>query len=431
MNRKISIFSLILCVVFTAVLVFMTTFTVLTNDFKDRLAKAYEEETLLGNESDMPDTELSDGEKSVYEQKLSQLVQMFEDYAYYDLDTDAVISGMLDGFAYGTGDKYAEYYTAEDFSLFTAESNGEMQGIGVNIIFNSEYNAVEIINVMPNSPALEAGLLPGDLIVSVGIGENAESVAAIGYTMAVSKLQGLAGTTCEFVAVRDENFDKPMEFSIERKKVIVQSVTYHIYDGDSTVGIIRISEFDKATPAQFFAAIEDLTSKGVEKFVFDVRNNPGGDLGAICEILDFLLPEGPIIRMRDKSGNESVIYSIAEEEGEAFNSPVAVLCNGNSASAAELFTSALMDYKKATTVGTVTFGKGSVQTIYSLPDGGGVKMTTKMYFPPFSDGYDGIGITPNIVVEMADEFKNVSLYKISDADDTQLQRAIDFLNENN
>ncbi len=431
MNRKISIFSLVLCVIFTAIIVFMTTFTVLTNDFKDKLSEAYGEETLQGNQSDLPLADDNGKGKSIYEQKLSELINMFESYAYYDLDEDAVMSGMLDGFAYGTGDKYAEYYTEEEFSLFTADSNGEMQGIGVNIIFNAEYNAVEIINVMPNSPALEAGLLPGDLIVSVGLGESAESVAAIGYTMAVSKLQGLAGTTCEFTAVRNENFDDPMEFSIERKKVTVQSVTYHVYEGDGSIGIIEISEFDKATPAQFFAAVEDLTSKGVNKFVFDVRNNPGGDLGAICEILDFLLPEGPIIRMRDKSGQESVIYSVAEDEAEAFDLPVAVLCNENSASAAELFTSALMDYDKATTVGAVTYGKGSVQTIYSLPDGSGIKMTTKMYFPPFSDGYDGVGITPDIVVEMAEEFKNVSLYKVSDADDTQLQRAIEFLIENN
>lgn len=426
MKTRISIITLVLCIIVTAVAVFMTTYTVLTDNYREELAKAYAEETVVGEELP-PVTDEVSVEKSIYEEKLSSVLGYFESRAYYDLDTEAVIEGMLDGVAYGTGDRYAEYYTAEEYESFTAESNGEMQGIGVNIIYNADFGAVEIINVMPNSPALEAGLLPGDLVISVGLGENAESVAEIGYTMAVSKLQGLAGTKCEFTAVRNENFDEPMEFSIERRQVTVQTVTHHLYEGDKSIGIIEISQFDKVTPTQFFTALDDLQAKGVTKFIFDVRNNPGGDLTAICEILDFLVPAGPIIRMRDKAGNESVI----ESEGSEYNAPMVVLCNGSSASAAELFTSALMDYEKATVIGTTTYGKGSVQTIFSLPDGGGIKMTTRMYFPPFSDGYDGVGITPDIEVEMAEEFKNVSLYKISDADDTQLQRAIKYLNENN
>lgn len=403
----------------------MTTYTVLTDSYRALLADAYEQITVLGEQS--PDNAGEDtAEKSVYEEKLATLVGMFEKYAYYDLDTEAVLTGMLDGFAYGTGDKYAEYYTAEEYSLFTEESRGEMQGIGVKIIFNADYNAIEIINVMPDSPALEAGLLPGDLIISVGLGEDEETVAEIGYTPAVAKLQGLAGTICEFTVIREPDINERLEFSIERRQVTVQTVTYHLYEDDPTIGIIEISEFDKITPTQFFAAIEDMQTQGAEKFVFDVRNNPGGDLDAICEILDFIVPAGPIIRMKDKAGNEIAIES---EESE-FNAPMAVLCNGNSASAAELFTSALMDYEKAVIIGTTTYGKGSVQTVYSLPDGGGIKMTTKMYFPPFSEGYNGIGITPDIRIEMAEEFKNVSLYKVSDADDTQLQRAIQYLNEN-
>lgn len=426
LNKKISLLTLVLCVILTAAAVFMSTYTILTDDYREKLAEAYATETVKGDEE--PDL-ISDGEteKSIYEEKVAIIESMFEQHSYYDLDEDAVISGMLDGFAYGTGDKYAEYYSPEEYAMFTEESNGEMQGIGINIIFNAEYNAIEVINVMPDSPALEAGLLPGDLIIYVGIGEDAVSIAELGYTPAVAKLQGLAGTMCEFSAVRGENFNEILEFSIERRQVTVQTVTYHIYEADKSIGIIRISEFDKLTPTQFFAAIDDLQANGVTKFVFDVRNNPGGDLGAICSILDFLVPEGPIIRMKDKAGNESVIESLESE----FNALMAVLCNGNSASAAELFTSALMDYDKATVIGTTTYGKGSVQTIYSFPDGAGIKMTTKMYFPPFSDGYDGIGITPDIEVEMAEEFKNVSLYKISDADDTQLQRAIQYLNENN
>ncbi|MBQ8207986.1 MAG: hypothetical protein IJZ89_04535 [Clostridia bacterium] len=426
MNKKISVITLLFCVIAVALVVFMSTYTILTDTYRARLAEAYAEDTVSGDEAPKNPL-LNNSDSGFYNEKVATLESMFNLYSYYDLDTEAVLNGMLDGFAYGTGDRYAEYYTAEEYALFTQESNGEMQGIGINIIFNADYNAIEVINVMPDSPALEAGVLPGDLIITVGIGEEAQDVAELGYTPAVAKLQGLAGTLCEFTAVRGDNYEETIDFSIERRQVTIQTVTSHIYDADKTIGIIRISEFDKITPTQFFEALDSLMAQGATKFIFDVRNNPGGDLGAICEILDFLVPEGPIIRMKDKAGNESIIKS----GGEEFNAPMAVLCNGSSASAAELFTSTLMDYEKAVIVGTTTFGKGSVQTIYSLPDGGGIKMTTKMYFPPFSEGYDGIGIVPDIKIEMAEEFKNVNLYKISDADDTQLQRAIQYLNETN
>lgn len=425
MNKKISVVTLLFCVISVSFVVFMSTYTILTDSYREKLAEAYEELTVKGDEN--AENQVEDTESKFYDERLDPVVSMFSMYSYYDLNTDDIVTGMLDGFAYGTGDRYAEYYTAEEYALFTEESNGEMQGVGVNIIFNADYNAIEIINVMKDSPAMESGVLPGDLIIAVGSGEDAQSVADLGYTPAVALLQGLAGTLCEFTVVRGENYEETVVFSIERRKVTVETVECHIYEKDNTIGIIEISEFDKITPTQFFEAMDALMAQGAKKFIFDVRNNPGGDLTAICEILDFILPEGPIIRMKDKAGNESVISS----GGEEFDAPMAVLCNGNSASAAELFTSAMMDYEKAVVVGTTTYGKGSVQTIYSLPDGGGVKMTTRMYFPPFSEGYDGIGITPDIQVEMPEELKNVNLYKVSDADDVQLQRAIQYLNENN
>ena len=359
------------------------------------------------------------------DEKLEIIKSIFTLYSYYDLEDDALMNGALKGLAQGTGDRYAEYYTEDEFSAMMDDSNGDMQGIGISVIHNTDYNVIEIINVFPGSPALEAGLEPGDLITYVGIGENATPVEELGYTNAVMALQGTAGTFCEFTVNYGDNYAQIKEYSIERGFVKEQTVTHRICETDKTVGIIKILEFDATTPDQFLTAIDDLKANGAEKLIFDVRYNPGGNLTSICEILDFLVPEGPIIRIRDKDGNEETVDS---DESE-FNMPMAVLCNGSTASAAELFTSALMDYDKAVSVGNVTYGKGSMQTTIPLTDGSGVKLTTKMYFPPFSEGYDGIGITPDIEIDMDESTEGISIYKITDAQDTQIQRAIRYFNE--
>jgi len=424
LNKKISLLTLVLSIILAMLAVFMLTYVLVTDFYREKLAEAYAEDTTIEND---PTLDSSAASSSFYTEKLAALEQVFDIYSYFDFDEKSVLDGILKGFTEGTGDVYAEYYTEEEFALFREDSNGEMQGIGINIIYNADYEAIEVINVMPDSPALEAGVLPGDLIIAVGLGYEAKGVSELGYTPAVALLQGKAGTMCEFIVARGTNYDQRVEFSIEREYVDVQTVTSHIYAKNSKVGVIRIFEFDKKTPDQFLEALDSLTAQGAEMFVFDVRNNPGGDLDSICEILDFLLPEGPIIRMKNKAGSETSIDSGPEE----FTAPMVVLCNGNTASAAELFTSAMMDYDKAVVIGEKTYGKGSMQTILPFSDGTGIKLTTKMYFPPFSEGYDGIGIIPDIEIEIADELENVNLFKISDEEDNQLQRAVKYLEENN
>ena len=159
--------------------------------------------------------------------------------------------------------------------------------------------------------------------------------------------------------------------------------------------------------------------------IFDVRNNPGGELGGIVNTLDFLLPEGPIVHIVDKNGEEQKTYT---SDADCIDIPMAVLVNGNTASAAELFTSALQDYKKAVIVGTKTYGKGTVQSIITLPDGSGLSLSTSMYNPPFSENYEGKGITPDLTVELNEEAAAMNLYKLPDNMDNQLLAAINALN---
>lgn len=422
MNKKISVTTLVLTVLLSMLAVFMLTYALMTEHYRAKLAEAYGEDSTIQSDGDSSE----DGLPENFIEKLKALDTIFRDSSYFDLDYDAILDDVLKGYADGTGDKYAEYYTAEEFAVFMEDSEGEMQGIGINIIYNTEYGVIEVINVMPDSPALKAGVEPGDLILTVGIGDDAQSVEELGYYPAVALLQGKAGTLCEFIAARGKNYSERVEFSIERGYVTEQTVMYHQYEKNPEIGIVKLLEFDGKTPDQFFEALDALSAAGATKFIFDVRYNPGGDLQAICEILDFLLPEGPIIRMRDKDGIETSISSEASE----FSAPIAVLCNRSTASAAELFTSALMDYGKAVSIGNLTYGKGSMQTIRQLGDGSGVKLTTKMYFPPFSEGYDGIGITPDIEIDMDEAVAEKNIYKITDEEDTQLQRAVAYLEEN-
>ena len=418
MNKNISLSVFILSILLTVLVVFMTTYVALSEVFRDKYGE------LAKDLSQGSGTVIADSNMTP-DDKLDIIKSLFQLYSYYDLDDDALTDGALKGLAQGTGDRYAEYYTEEEFSAMTDDSNGDMQGIGISIIHNTEYNVIEIINVFENSPAYEAGLEPGFLITYVGVGDDATPVSELGYTNAVFALQGEAGTLCEFTVNCGDDYAEVREYSIERGFVKEQTVTYRICETDKTVGIIKIMEFDATTPNQFFAAIDALKANGAEKLVFDVRYNPGGNLTSICEILDYLVPAGPIIRIKDKNGNEE---SIDSDENE-LNMPMAVLCNSSTASAAELFTSALMDYDKAVSVGNLTYGKGSMQTTIPLTDGSGIKLTTKMYFPPFSEGYDGIGITPDIEIDMDESTQGINIYKITDAQDTQLQRAVQYLNE--
>ena len=200
---------------------------------------------------------------------------------------------------------------------------------------------------------------------------------------------------------------------------------YHSYEADPTIGIIKILSFDLGTPAQFKEACETLIEGGATRFVFDVRYNPGGDLTSICSILDYLLPEGPIVHIVDAQGGEEVINSDASE----LDLPMCVLVNGNTASAAELFSSALQDYDKAELVGTTTYGKGTMQTIIRLSDNTGLGISYRMYNPPYSENYEGVGVKPDVEIEMDESLANKNIYKITDDEDTQLQKAIEILNK--
>ena len=420
MRKKISVGVTIVAVLLGCLLTFQVTYIALQNKFEDRyLGEAVN--SISGSSSSLWQSSGSEDQTFINQvtKKLREVDTIYRNYYLGELGDEKLLDSIIAGYVSGTGDDYAHYYNSEDFQALMTDLDGEMTGIGVSVIYNPDYKVIEVMNVMPDSPALEAGVQVGDLIVYIG--EEKESVAEIGYYPAVSKMQGAAGTEAVFTVFRGEHYEETVEFRITRAKVTELTVMYHVYSPDTTVGVIKITGFDSKTPEQFVDAVENLTAQGCDKLVVDLRYNPGGELNSIVTVLDYIVPEGPIIRIFDADNNQVEAYY--SDAGE-LNLPMAVVVNGNTASAAELFTAALRDYDKAAIVGTTTYGKGCMQTTIPLSDYSAVSVTYRMYNPPFSENYHGVGIVPDVEVELDEALQTKNIYKVTDEEDNQLAAAV-------
>ena len=395
-NRKLSLTAVLLIVFFACLVTFMTTFVLLRSSYEAKLGGDI---VSAGGES----------ESGIDFDKLLEVDAYVRANFIGTVDYEKAMQYMLDGYMYALGDKYSVYHTAEEMQELTNESNGDLVGIGVRVMMDDETCGIRILNVMHDSPALEAGLQVGDVIVKVGDLE----VTADTYNTAVNDVAGEAGTELTVTILRNgETFERTLTRRLVRSEAVFLEMQ------DNHTALIRIYEFTGNAADDFIAAMEEAQKAGATGYVFDVRNNPGGDLGVIVRILDYLLPEGPIVRIIDASGE--VVHTYTSDESE-IQAPMVVLINENTASAAELFTSALLDYDKCVTVGQTTYGKGVMQNIITLPDGSGIRLTTHYYNPPYSDNYNGVGIPADYELEMASS-------AIADpALDTQLQKALSLL----
>ena len=403
--------------------------------------------TMFGGMSGLfGDTLGTDGQGSEdYADKIALIDFLFTNYGLYDTNGKLLLDEMLHAYAAATGDKYAAYYTEEEFQALMSDMEGSAVGIGVTVTFDPDAKCINVFQVVKGSPASQAGVLPGDRIVAIGTIQENERVSDVGYEAAMTKLLGEEGTEAKFVVLRE---GVEIEFSIVRARFTAISAEGWQSTTDPTIGIIRISGFEAMTPEQFKSEMGKLLQAGCTRFVYDVRNNPGGELKSVSAVLSYFANEGDVLVSTVTKQGETTYYkaepasytgeyaacSVKKEEiGMYRGYPAVVLANGNTASAGELFTAALRDFGLADVVGEKTYGKGVLQSIFDLSDvgeifnmelDGGLKLTIGYYAPPSGVNYDGVGIAPTVPVALSMEAQSKNLYLLSESEDDQLLAAI-------
>lgn len=346
------------------------------------------------------------------QQKLGLLESYIRGYFLNDVDDEQVEDYLYYGLMAGLGDPYAAYYNEEETRSMLDASNGSYCGVGAVFSQNITTGEISVVRVYEGFPAYEAGMRPGDILYTV----NGEDITGQDLTNIVTKIKGEEGTEVELSVLRDE---EAVDFTMERKIIEVPTVEYEML-ADNT-GYIQITEFDGVTDEQFHEALKALLDEGMEKLIIDLRNNGGGSVEAVSNIADELLPQGPIVFTEYKDGRREERSS----KSDCVDIPMAVLMNENSASASEILAGALQDYEAAVIVGMQSFGKGIVQSVIDLQDGTAMKITTAKYFTP--DGHDihGIGITPDVEIDLPEKLKREA--EIPYEDDVQLQKAVEVL----
>lgn len=350
-------------------------------------------------------------------QKIKYLENMIDEEYLGEISTDKLEEGVYAGLIYGLGDVYSRYYTKDEYEQESVTTEGSYVGIGVAM---QKYTAggVQIVECYKGSTAEEAGVKVDDVITAI----NGEDITD-------TELQ-------DVVSMIKDNEDKDVVLTVQRKGEDTQEITVKVSNVelpsvfgemlDENTGYIQITEFKGVTVEQYEEVFADLKEQGMERLVVDLRDNPGGLLNVVCDILRDILPEGLIVYTEDKNGNRS------EETCDGKNPldmPLAVLVNGNSASASEIFAGAVKDYGLGTIVGTTTYGKGVVQSIRQLSDGSAVKLTIANYYTPKGNSINKTGIRPDVEVELSPELLNQE--EITHEEDNQLQAALNSLNTKN
>ena len=343
----------------------------------------------------------SDGIGSEVEGKLNAIDSVLESFYFGDVDDETAKDNIYKAYLSSYGDKYTMYYTADEYKALKESANGKFYGIGAVCQLSGE-GGVLLVDVYDNGAGYQAGLRSGDRVVNV----DGRDITDMELSSAVALIKGDKGTSVTLEVIRGT---ERLTFSAVRDAVEAKTVSYTLLDNN--IGYLSISQFEEVTTKQFKAAVEDLQSQGMKGLVIDIRNNPGGLLDTVVGMLKYMLPDGLIVYTEDKQGNRKEYKG---QDNDEFNLPLAVIVNGNSASASEIFAGAIQDYGKGTIIGTQTYGKGIVQTVKPLTDGSAIKFTIAKYFTPKGQDIHGKGVTPDMVVEYD-----------TDADvDTQLDAAI-------
>ncbi len=324
---------------------------------------------------------------SATEEKIETLAEYIEENYYEEVDVEDLRSGLYQGL-FDNLDVYSQYYTEEEYNELLSDTlEGTYCGIGASLTQDASTMIVTVVRVYDGSPAAEAGLMAGDVIYQV----DEYDATSMELSELVTHIRGEEETTVHLVTYRS---GEEIEYDIERRNMSYPTVVYDMLE--DKVGYIEVSEFAESTEAQFRTALTDLESQGMEYLIVDLRSNPGGVLTTVCDMLDMILPDGLLLYTEDRAGNRTEYHST---DSESLTVPLAVLVDGNSASASEIFAGAVKDRDAGLIIGTTTYGKGVVQSVQSLRDGTAFKLTTHRYFTPGGTCIQDIGIEPDVEIE--------------------------------
>ncbi|MBQ3420227.1 MAG: S41 family peptidase [Romboutsia sp.] len=339
-------------------------------------------------------------------------------YFLGDVDEEKLEEGAIKGYIEGLDDPYTEYISKDNMKDYMEDTTGNFVGIGIYMVKDTDNNKVMVLSPIKGSPAEKAGILPGDLIISVdGVQYSADEMS-----VAANKIKGEAGTTVKIEILRGT---ETKEFELIRENIRINPVEGKIINNN--IGYIEFSSFDQGTAKEFKNKYEEFQKQNIKSLIIDLRNNGGGIVDEALEIADYILDKDKVILYEvDKNNKEEFKKS---ENDPIINLPIVIITNKNTASSSEILAGALKDNGKAVIVGEKTYGKGVIQQLLTLPDGSGLKITSEEYLTTNKTKINKIGIDPDASVKLPETIKNV--LKVEEKDDTQLQKVIEILNAKN
>ena len=402
MSKKKKIIGIILLLVVTNVLTFI---------FSNVLSLTYDNKVILPKDEY---NQLSDMYKK-YSKNLA-LEDFIKKNYLKNVDEETLANGELKGMFQSLNDPYSTYMTKDEFEDFTEHTKGIYGGIGV-IVTPGDDNLITVVSPIDGTPGEKAGIKTGDKITKV----NGKEFNADTMDQAVKVMKGDPGTKVNITIVRKdkEGNNKEMDITIVREEIRLQTVNSDIIEGN--IGYINITSFDDLTYKDFKKEINGLMDKNIKGIILDLRNNPGGLLDVCVDIADEFLDKGIVVYTQTRDGQKEYLRS----DNDKIDLPLVVLVNKGSASASEILAGAIKDRGRGTLVGTTTFGKGIVQRIKQLSDGSGFKLTVSQYFTPKGINIHGVGIKPNVEVELPENVETIGVENLKN--DTQLQKGLEIL----
>lgn len=401
-----------------AVLVCSVVFSILYRNSRMELLElqsgnSIEEQKDTKEEAQGSEEDSADQQEDHLLRKMASMKNLVSKYFLYDVTNDQYEDAVLKGLMEALDDPYSCYYTEEEYADLMEQTEGVYYGIGAYVSQGRDTKILTITKPFKGGPADQAGILPGDVIYKV----DDEDVTDQDIASVVAKMKGEKGTKVKLTLLRGEEM-KEVEITVTRDEIEVPTVESKMLE--DKIGYIYVLQFDKVTVDQFIKAVDELESQGMKGLVIDIRDNGGGLYQSCVSMLERLIDKDKLLVYTEtKAGERESDYSKKED---AIKVPLAVIINGNSASASEIFAGAIQDHKIGTIVGTQSFGKGIVQSVMPLLDGSAIKLTISNYYTPSGDSIHKIGITPDVVVELDEVLKSKPV--ITQEEDNQLQAAI-------